>query len=188
MATAFYDFTDDKYVPGRWYLRGPVRGREELDPRLYTDAVKQPDPGPLSIPLRRPGKPMDWTEADSAMPVASEKAARILRELAPDDVQLFPVSVKGRRERYYIANAIHACACVDEERSEDVRRWTKDDFRPDLAGRYKVIHKLYIDPRRTGGHKLFRVKDWEVALIASEEIKDAFERAGVVGATFIPVT
>ncbi|HVE83075.1 MAG TPA: DUF1629 domain-containing protein [Myxococcales bacterium] len=188
MASRFYDLTDDKYVPGRWYLRGPFRRRTELDARDYTEGVKRPDPGPLAIPLLRPGKPLDWTEGDYAMPVVSEKVSNILRELAPDDVQLFPVTVKGRRERYYIANAIHSCACVDEKRSQDVRRWTKDDFRPDLAGRYKVIHKLIINPRRTGGHRLFRVKDWEVALIASQEIKDAFEEAGVLGAEFIPVT
>jgi len=131
---------------------------------------------------------MDWTAADSALPVVTEKVAQILRDLAPDDVQLFPVSVEGRREPHFIVNAIRACACVDEGRSTDVRRWTKDDFRPDLAGQYKVIGKLYIDPSRTGGHRFFRVKGWEVALIASEEIKHAFERAGVVGASFTPVT
>jgi hypothetical protein len=131
---------------------------------------------------------MDWTAADSAMPVVSEKVAKILRDLAPTDVQLFPVSVQGRKEPYFIANAVHACACVDEERSIDVRRFTKDGIRPDLEGQFSVIGKLIIDPRRTEGHKLFRVKDWEVGLIASEEIKDAFERARVVGAYFTPVT
>jgi len=188
MASRFFDLFDDMYLRGRWFLRSPMRGRQEVDPRLYTDGQPQPAPGPLRLPLRRRGNPMDWTAADSAMPVVSEKAARILRDLAPDDVQLFPIAVQGRKEPYSIVNATHACACVDEKRSVDVRRWTKDDYRPDLAGRYKVIGTLIIDPRRTGGHKLFRVKGWEIALIASQEIKDAFERAGVVGAHFTPVT
>ncbi|HYV48883.1 MAG TPA: DUF1629 domain-containing protein [Myxococcaceae bacterium] len=184
----FFRLVDDKRVPKRWYLRGPFRAKEDLDARDYTEAVQRPDPGPLTVPLLRSGNAMDWTEGDYAMPVVSEKVARILRDLAPDDVQLFPVTVQGRREPYFIANAVHACVCVDEKRSVDVRRFTKDGIRPDLAGQYEVIGKLVIDPTRTGGHKLFRVKDWEVALIASEEIKDAFERAGVVGAHFTPVT
>jgi hypothetical protein len=188
VARRYFDLFDDMYLRGRWFLRSPLRGRKEVDPRLYTDGQPQPDPGPLRIPLRRRGSPMDYTAADSAMPVVSEKAARILRDLAPGDVQLFPITVQGRKEPYYIANVTHACACVDEKRSVDVRRWTKDDFRPDLAGRYKVIGKLIIDPKRTAGHHLFRIKDWEVQLIASEELKDAFERAGVIGAHFTPVT
>ena len=69
-----------------------------------------------------------------------------------------------------------------------MRKFTKDGIRPDLEGQYEVIGTLVIDPSRTGGHKLFRVKDWEVGLIASEEIKEAFERAGVAGARFTPVT
>lgn len=188
MTSVFFDLTDDKYVAGRWYLRGPFRGREQLDARAYTEAIKRPDPGPLTIPLLRPGKAMDWTEGDYSMPIVTEKVAQILRDLAPNDVQLFPVTVSGQRKPHFIANAIHACACVDEDRSTDVRRFTKDGIRPDLEGQYEVIGKLVIDPARTGGHKLFRIKDWEVALIASEEIKDAFERAGVVGAAFTPVT
>jgi hypothetical protein len=131
---------------------------------------------------------MDWTEADYSMPVVSEKVAQLLRDLAPDDVQLFPVSVEGQRAPHFIANAIHACACVDEQRSIDVRKFTKDGIRPDLEGQYEVIGTLIIDPSRTGGHQLFRVKDWEVGLIASGQIKVAFERAGVVGARFTPVT
>jgi uncharacterized protein DUF1629 len=188
VAPRFFELFDDMYLRGRWFLRSPMHGRKEIDPRLYTDGKPQPDPGPLRIPLRRRGSPMDWTAADSAMPVVSEKVARILRDLAPSDVQLFSIKVQGRKEPYYIANAAHACACVDEERSVDVRRFTEDGIRPDLAGQYEVIGTLIIDPKRTGGHQLFRVKDWEVTLIASEKIKDAFERAGVVGAHFTPVT
>ena len=75
-------------------------------------------------------------------------------------------------------------SCVDEQTSAEVRFWGPDDGRPDLIGTYRSIGGLRVDPSRAGQHKLFRIKNWEMALIASGEIKDAFERERIVGAVF----
>lgn len=189
VSRSYFRLTDSKQVPGRWYPRAPMHGSEEIDPRLFiwTHGPLQLPPG-LVLSLRRPGRPMDWTEGDNGMPVVSEKAGRILQEIAADEVQLFPVRVTRRREPFHLMKTLHAVECVDESRSTGVERWTKDSFRPDLAGSYQSIFKLIIYPEKAQGLHLFRVKDWEVGLIASQEIKDAFEREQIVGALFHPVT
>lgn len=148
----YFDLTDSKQVPGRWYLRSPKHGSEEIWAQLFTFAEGPLQlPSGLTLPFRRPGRPMDWTEGDSGMPVASGKVERILREIAGDEVQFFPVRVGKEREPFYLVKTLHAVECVDETRSEDVRRWTKDSFRPDLAGKYEAIFKLVIYPEKAQG-------------------------------------
>jgi hypothetical protein len=46
------------------------------------------------------------------------------------------------------------------------------------------VDRLRIDKRKVGNAKVFRPEGWEVALIVSEEIKNAIEHMGVTGARF----
>lgn len=182
----YFDLFDDMQLKGRWFLKTPLAGDgTEIDARTFTEG-RPVDVRPVSLPIRQPGTPLDFTMADYEMPVANARAARIFQRLAGDDVQLIPIRVEGQSDDYFIVNATHALACVNEKACEEVTFWTKDDFRPDLAGTYKSIVGLRIDPSRVSGHHLFWVKDW-VQLIASETIKDAFEKEGIVGAKFTPV-
>lgn len=182
----YFQLRDDVYIKGRWFLKGPLEeGGQEIDPRNFTEGVPV-DIRRYVLPTREAGRSLDFTMADYDMPVASARAARIFERLAGDDVQLIPIRVEGQAEEYFIVNAKRALACVDEKACEEVTFWTKDDVRSDLAGTYRWIIGLRIDPAKAGGHAFFWVKDW-VALIASEVIKEAFEKEGIIGAKFTPV-
>jgi hypothetical protein len=43
---------------------------------------------------------------------------------------------------------------------------------------------MRIDPSMVGDAKVFRTWGWHIALIVSEEIKDALERIGATGVKF----
>ena len=43
---------------------------------------------------------------------------------------------------------------------------------------------MHIDKEKVGNAKVFRPEGWEVALIVSEEIKDALERLGTTWTRF----
>lgn len=53
-----------------------------------------------------------------------------------------------------------------------------------MVGQYRDVRDLHIDKEKAGNIKVFRPEGWEVALIVSEEIKDALERMGATGAKF----
>ncbi|WP_426730664.1 imm11 family protein [Myxococcus faecalis] len=54
--------------------------------------------------------------------------------------------------------------------------------------RQSSVSRMRIDPAKVEGAKVFRTWSWTVALIVSEEIKEALERAGITGAKFTDVT
>ena len=186
--SSYYDFWDEKEIPGRWYLGDLIGPSGWLDPQPFVSGTGPLNPeGPLRIEQYRLGKPLDYTMADRGMPVVSERAAAVLREIAGADVELIPLEVEGRPEPYFIGNAIHAIDCVDEQRSEGIRRWGPEDGRPERIGDYKPFDKLRVDPARTEGHNIFRVKRCLVYLIVSERLKEALERANLTGLYFKPV-
>ena len=184
----YFDFWDDKLVPGRWSLEDPYVNGHWVIPDLFTGAggPKTLD-GPIVVKVYRPGRPLDYTMAGRGMPVASERAAQVFARVAPDDVQIIPVTVEGHQEPYFIIHALHAIECVDEARSEGIQWWTEADGRPERIGDYSAVDVLRIEPARVAGHHLFRVKRWEVALIVSAHLRAELERANLTGLRFIPV-
>jgi len=184
----YYDVWDEKEIEGRWYLKAPIGPSGALNPEIFVSGAGHVRPrGPLKIGFRRPGRPIDYTMADRGMPVASERAAAVLREVASNDIELIPLEVEGRSEPYFIVNAIHAVDCVDEKRSEGLRRWGPEDEEPERIGDYKSFDRLRVDPSRTEGHDIFRVKRCVVYLIVSRRLKEALEGAHLTGLRFIPV-
>jgi len=184
----FFRLWDDVEIPGRWYLKAPMQEGRWFNPNLFTGGEGRVDVGnTLTMFLRRPGQPLDYTMADAGLPILSERAAALFQSHAGDDVQLIPISIDGQPTPFFILNALHAIDCVDEQRSEGIQRWTAADERPDMLGGYKAIDVLHIDPGRVGGHSLFRVKGWVVALLISEALRDALVGAHLVGPKFDPV-
>ena len=84
-----------------------------------------------------------------------------------------------------VLNALRRIRCINEEHSEFIK-WTEQDHRPDLAGKYRSVPKIVLDRKAIprDAH-FFRIEDWEVVLVVSEVIKDAMERVGCNGAEFI---
>ncbi len=51
-------------------------------------------------------------------------------------------------------------------------------------GQYEGVHGLRIDPTKVGAARVFRTWGWTIALIVSEELKEALERIRATGTKF----
>ncbi len=184
MSQRFFRLYDDVYVPRRWHLDTPrdEQGRE-VDDWEFKRGAPVVSKGRLRIPIEIAGKPLDFSETNSRIPVVHVKVAPVFKELAGDDVQLIPVEVEGQPDQYLILVATHVIACIDEKSSR-IRLWTHEDGLPDMVGQYASVRDMRIDRTQVGAAKVFRPKGWEVALTVSGDIKDALERMGATGTKF----
>ncbi len=65
--------------------------------------------------------------------------------------------------------------------------WKPEDNRPDKLGQYRAVYGLRIDPTKVGDARIFRPWGWRVALIISEDLKQAMEAEGLSGTRFVEV-
>jgi hypothetical protein len=190
MERHFFELTIDVGVPGRWYFKTPTtaKGQPVEDPWVFSRGKPIEPPGELLVPLSRQGQPLDFTSAGVGFtPIVSARVASVFRELAPKDVQLFPVQVEGQTGPYYLLIASRECRCIDDAACEEVRHWALEDGRLDRVGEYYVVSGLRIDKSKVGDARVFRLWGYHVALIVDGGIKEALERAGIVGGRFIEV-
>jgi hypothetical protein len=189
MSKRFFELYDDASVPGRWHLTNPTdsQGREVDDPWRFTDGQPVRVEGRLKVPIEHEGRPLGFTLAGLSIPVVHVKAASLLAELAPGDVQLLPVDIEGQPDPYLILVATRLIRCIDEQASR-IQFWTEADGLPEKVGQYASVRDLRIDPSKVGDAKVFRTEGWDIALVVSEDIKAAMESAGVTGARFEEVT
>jgi len=171
----------------RWLIETPTRasGEEFDEPWLFTDGRVLPDPGSIKSQVSHPGTKRAFVFGGvERTPIVSEALADIFRTLAPDDVQLFPVTVAGEPERYFVVNATKVVDAIDEARCREVHHYDEDDHAPGYEGEYNWIYGLRIDPSKAEGAHVFRLKKFKTAFIVSEEIKAALERVGNLGVSF----
>ncbi|MBM7115238.1 hypothetical protein I3V78_16905 [Archangium primigenium] len=187
MGRRFFDLQIDAYVPGRWYMSEPTRlnGQEIEDVWAFTNGEPIKPPGFLRIPLLRPGRPLDFTTAGVGLtPILSGKAAAIFKELAPQDIQLFPVEVEGQTEPFYLLVVIKTVRCIDDVACSDIQLFTENGLMPERAGEYRVVSGLRIDKSKVGDVRVFKTWGWSPALIIDEEIRNALDQNGFVGGHF----
>jgi len=190
MARKYFELTEDMTRPERWLLGDPVddQGQEVRTRRFMSGEPTRVDDR-LRFPMYHPGTPLDFTRCDpGAVPVVTEKVTRVLTELAPGDVQLFPVEVEARPETYFLVNVVRLVRCIDDEASAEVRYWKPEDGRPEKVGQYRDVYGMRIDPSTVGEARLFRPWGWRVALIVAEDVKEALERTDATGLEFREVT
>jgi hypothetical protein len=189
MPMRYFKLSEDVYVPGRWELGTPIGSQgQELGSPVFLEGEPATVEGPIRIPLYQPGKALDFSLADAgAIPVVHSRVGEFLARVAPKDVQLFPVEVETQRELYFLVNVIRVVKCIDDQASEEVAYWTEKDGLPEKAGTYFSVAGMKIDPTRIGDAKVFRPWGWHIALLVSEEIKEALERMGVTGTKFTEV-
>lgn len=200
--TKYYQLVDAA-CEGRWYLHGLWDGAGiRLDPRRCTDGLpiaESPTWGipaddgqlvsvrePLMTRVEQEGRPLDWTFDSSDMPVVTEAVAELLRNLAPSCTQFIPVEVESHPGSFYVLNVTKRVDAIDKGRS-NLEYWAVGEVAPEKVGKPKIIYGLTIDPHLANEEPLFRVLDWEVALIASQAVRDALERLGCRGVEFLPV-
>ncbi|QAT87968.1 hypothetical protein EJ065_6439 [Corallococcus coralloides] len=155
---------------------------------MFVDGRILPDPGPLKARVAHPGTSRDFVFSSiEETPIVSEAIATVFKTLAPDDVQLFPVSIEGVPEPYFVINATKVIDCIDEARCREVHHYD-EDAPPGLEGEYNWIYGLRIDPSKTEGAQVFLLKKFKVAFIVSEDVKNALEAVGNLGVSFERVT
>ncbi|KFE68571.1 imm11 family protein [Hyalangium minutum] len=184
MPKRFFELADDVIVPHRWHLDTPTdsQGRK-VDDALFRLGSPVHIQGRLKVPVEIAGKPLDFTEANVGVPVVHVRVASMFAELAPHDVQLFPVDVEGQPDQYLILVATRLIRCIDEKASR-IRLWTHEDGLPEMVGQYASVRDMRIDKAQVGSAQVFRPEGWIVSLIVSGELKDALERMGATGTRF----
>ena len=185
MPHRYFKLTDDVDIAGRWELGEPVDPRgQEVDPWQFTQGMAVHVRERLRVPIKHPGKPLDFSFTSLATPVVHTQVATLLSQLAPDDVQFIPADIDSQPDPFCIFVATRLLRCIDDQRSTEVRYWKPEDGRPEKTGQYRSVYRLRIDPSQVGDAKIFRTWGWDIALIVSEEIKEALERIGATGMRF----
>lgn len=119
------------------------------------------------------------------MPIVSRTVADVVRRIAPDAAEFFPIDIEGAQGTYEIMNVLCKRDCLDESRS-DFTKWTEDDGEPDRVGNYRMILTPYIDAERAAGAHLFRLSRFKVVLFASSVLVAELEDRTNLGVTFRP--
>ncbi|MDY7233005.1 imm11 family protein [Hyalangium rubrum] len=185
MPHRYFKLTDDVYITGRWELGEPMDPQgQEVDPWQFTKGKAVHVSERMRVPIKRPGKPLDFSFTSLATPVVHIPVAAMLSKLAPGDAQFIPVNIDSQPDQFCIFVATRLIRCIDEQRSTEVRYWKPEDGRPEKTGQYRSVYRLRIDPSQVGDAKIFRTWGWDIALIVSEEIKEALERLGATGTKF----
>ncbi len=184
----FYDLMDDRRSRTRWHLGGPVdeQGRE-IDPWQFKEGEKLELGCVPRLPIDIPGSPLDYCWAAFSIPVVHGRVVQLFERQGVGDVQFIPARVEGHTEPYFILNALRIIRCIDDARCEEVRYWMPEDDRPDKLGEYRVVAGLRIDPTKVGDARIFRPWGWKVALVISEDLKQAMEAEGITGTRFVAV-
>ncbi|WP_342376418.1 hypothetical protein NVS55_34680 [Myxococcus stipitatus] len=176
--------------PGNWNLGDPLdeQGHEVTDPYVFTAGRPVRVEGRLTIPVDEPGRRLDFCTAGiGAAPIVHVRIATLFMELAPNDVQLIPVDLHGHPDQYLLLVATKRIRCIDDKASEEVRYWKPEHGQPERVGDYKSVMGLRIDASKVGDAQVFRTEGWDIALIVSEDIKQALERTQATGMEFTQV-
>lgn len=185
--TRYFRIQADRNAYERWFLRSPINTHgEELDPRTFTRSSICPALGPLILPLRRDGRPVDFNFGDFDMPVVKTDIIEKLEDVLNLQLQRIPVHIPESVDKFDILNVLDQVDCIDAVKSV-YTRWEASDGRPERLGEYRMIIDLKIDPKFAHGRHIFRLKGWAMALIVSEQMKQALEALRVSGIEYDPV-
>ncbi len=120
------------------------------------------------------------------MPVVKTDILDKLEDVLDLKLQRIPVHIPEIACKFDILNVLDQVDCIDAAKSV-YTRWEANDGRPEKLGEYRMIIDLKIDSKCAHGHQLFRLKGWAIALIVSEQMKQALEALRVSGIEYDPV-
>lgn len=182
----YYRILANSKENSKWSLKSPQgRNGSKIEPWAFITGQKYSGTDNLHVSLRREGSPVDFNFCDFDVIVTTQELNRSLKkEVGNNNIQCIPVEVESNKKiAYEILNVLDVIECIDENRSEFLK-WSKEDRRPDKEGQYRMVTKLRIDPKKAIGHKLFRIKNWEIAVIVDEDIKKLLEAKKISGIVF----
>jgi hypothetical protein len=160
------------------FLGSPTEANgNEVDPRLFTNCEKYTnDAQELVIDVDQIGecRPLHLCAFD--MLVVSQSIAEVIRDLVDEqDVQFVPARIANSEERVFILNALKSISCLDEEHST-LSSWNipAANLEP---GEHPFVWELAILRNPIRGAHLFRVSQWPMALIVSDEMRISIIKA-----------
>ncbi|WPB78449.1 hypothetical protein KYC5002_04665 [Archangium violaceum] len=185
----YFKLSDDMRILDQWTLDNPMEGNgEELWHGKMTDGLPISVQQPAHIALYVPGRALDFSTTALSIPIIHGKIKALFERLGLNNqMQLFPITVEGQTEPYYVMNLLQVVRCIDDARCEEVAYRTIEDGYEDRIGEYRKVVGMRIDPSKVGDAEIFRPWGWQTIIIVSERIKQALEEAGVTGTRFTEV-
>ncbi len=187
MSPPFARFESPASPADRWYLGSPKReSGDECDPRDFTVGARVDVSGMLSVPMRRQGRPLDFTLADFDMPVVSSRLAECLLKNAMADIQLVPVAIDGAAQQHYILNVCSVLQCIAEPETQVVR-WQPHDGRPEKVSTIRMLVNPVLTAEHHTGQAIFRVSDWKIMLLCTSTLGAQLLSGGFSGIELLPL-
>ncbi len=185
---SYYELMDDRRSRTRWHLRSPLNEQgQPVDPWQFFKGRRLESQEAIRFPVRPAGQALDFTWAAFSIPVVHERLVQLFQRLNVPDVQFIPALVEGHSGPHFILNTLRIIPCIDDARCTEVEYWKPEDGQPEKVGQYRSVAGLRIDPAKVGAARLFRPWGWDVALIVSEDLKQAIEAADFRGTRFVEV-
>ena len=177
----YYRLLDDLEIKKRWFIGELENIDWDFWQYIRAKPLDEIPTKPMPIEMQEKGIPLDFTYAAFELPIVN----KITKELfSINDVNFYLVINKLFKEEYYLMHILHQVDCVDEKKSTFDKFEENDPIRPDLAGQYKTIYKLKLKKDIKFNHDIFRVKNYDTAIIISEKIKNKFEELNLIGVEF----
>jgi hypothetical protein len=184
----YFELRSDMLSPGRWVLKSPVDEQgQEVEPWQFNEGRAVELRALPRLPVALPGRALDFSLTGLGIIIVHDRLVRLYKALGVSEVQFLATRVEGHADPYFILNPLRVIRCIDDARCEEVQYFTPEDGQPERVGQYRVVAGLRIDPAKVGGARIFRPWGWTVALIVSEELKQAMEQEGLTGTRFVEV-
>ena len=180
----YFRLRDDIEFLNRWYL-GDIYGIDN-----WKVLVTAPETtNSLKIELIQDGAEIDFTLSETyGVPIVSEKLRKEFTTCEELDFVSVRVGGKSCRKSYYLMVTRQLADCVDEKESDFQILEKNDPVRPDKSGQYRSFFNLKIDATKVGDLEVFRLKNFETAIVISENIKNKLEMIEATGTDFELVT
>ncbi len=185
----YFKMSDDMRILDRWTLDNPMEGNgQELWHGQMTDGLPISVRQPARIGLYVPGRALDFSTTALSIPIIHGRVKALFVQLGLDgQIQLFPITVEGQAEPYYVLNLLRVVRCIDDARCAEVAYRTVEDGYEDRIGEYRNVVGMRIDSSRVGDAEIFRPWGWQTNIIVSERVMLAMEKSGMTGACFTEV-
>ena len=137
----------------------------------------------LRIPIDVEGYRTDFTIAPIEIPVLSLECSRVVQTAVRHPIEFVDATLSNG-ETVKILHVSAVCECLDYNRSH-LSVYPKNYPRKELVDKPQYVTKLAIDHTKTGELDIFRVKDYEAALIISGRVQDVLQEHGYQGYTIL---
>jgi len=173
----YFELNDDINFPDRWYLGDIFKvDNWKLSTSIPENAIN------MKIKLVRDGEEMDITFTEAyGVPIVSLKVREALDGI--QGIAFIPVQVQGKNctTEYFVLVTTEVVECVDEINSEFQKFEENDPVRPEKAGEYRAFMKLRLDSSKIVDIDIFRLMNFEVAVVISERVKEKLESVSTTG-------